>query len=190
MATTFRARKRGVSYSEALAAAYASAPESEVILDTLEFRHPSFVDSLGNPVAPRVVNDLQSLTATLEAGAPMNPGATVVFQPVSFKFTRPKESESSNSPEITLTVDNVARILIPYLDMAKESTAPIYVTWRPYLLSDLTSPHMDPPLTLSLRAVTADMTTVTATAGFADMVNRRFPASEYTAIKFPGLVAR
>ena len=187
---TFRPTRRGVSYSEALAAAYASAPESEIILDTLEFRHPAFRDSLGANVAPRVVNDLRPLTATLESGAPLDGGAAVLFQPVSFKFTRPSESESSSSPEVSLTVDNASRILIPYLDMAKESIVPIYVTWRPYLISDLSTPHMVPPLTLTIRSVSTNMTTVTATARFADMVNRRFPASEYTAIKFPGLVAR
>lgn len=189
MTVSFRPRKRGVSYSEALAAAYASAPESEIILDTLEFRHPSFIVG-GVPMAPRVVNDFQPLTAFLESSAPINPGEEVEFKPVHFKFTRPRESDNSNTPEVSLTVDNVARILIPYLDMAKNSMTPILVTWRPYLISDLSGPHMDPPLTLSLKAVSANMTTVNATAGFADLVNRRFPASEYTAVKFPGLVIR
>lgn len=185
----YRATRKGITYSEALAAAYASAPEDEVVLDTLEFRHPTFVDG-GSPFAIRVVNDHSSLTATLEDDAPLNPGATVEFAAVYFAFTRPGESDSGSLPEVEITVDNVARHLMPYLDAAKESREPIQVTWRPYLASDLTGPHMNPPLTLTLRSVSCGMTTVTARAGYGDLTNRRFPAIEYTAKKFPGLSAR
>lgn len=185
----YRTPHRGITYSEALAAAYASTPEDEVLLDTIEFRHPTFLDN-GAPFAVRVVNDHSALTATLEDDAPMNPGETVEFLPCYFQFTRPPESESGSTPEVSLTVQNVTRYLMPWLDSAKESRIPIEVTWRPYLESDLTGPHMNPPLTLVLRNVTCDMMTVTATAGYGDLTNRRFPAIEYTSAKFPGLTAR
>ena len=126
----YRASRKGISYSEALAAAYASAPTDEVILDTLEFRHPAFLDN-GTPFGIRVVNDHSDLTATLEADAPLNPGASVLFYGVYFTFTRPSESDSGSVPEVEITVDNVARHLMQYLDAAKESRVPIEVTWRP-----------------------------------------------------------
>lgn len=185
-----RPPRRGVTYSEALAAAYASAPEDEIVLDTLEFLHPSFVDENGSPVAVRVVNDHLPLTARLEAGAPLNGGEEVEFKNVYFTFRRPPESESASLPEVELQVDNVARVLIPYLDAAKESRVPITMIWRPYLTSDLSGPHMNPPLSLTLRSVGGDMNRLTARAGFSDLSNRRFPASEYTAKKFPGLTVR
>lgn len=191
MATTFRPRKRGISYSEALAAAYASAPETEILLDTLEFRHPAFVDPVtGDPIGLRAVNDHTELSAFLEADAPLDAGAEVTFYPVAFKFSRPSESNSSNAPELQLQVDNAARILVPYLDLARSSRSSILVTWRQYLASDLTTPHMLPPLTMTLKSVVADMNTVSASAGFADLTNRRFPAIEYTSLKFPGLSVR
>jgi hypothetical protein len=185
----YRTARRGITYSEALAAAYASAPEAEVILDTLEFRHPLFLEG-GSPFGIRVVNDHSNLTATLEADAPLNPGAAVLFYAVYFQFVRPSESESGSVPEVEITVDNVARHLMQYLDAAKGSRSPISVTWRPYLASDLTAPHMNPPLTLTLRNVQCNMTTVTARAGYGDLTNRRFPAIEYTSKKFPQLTAR
>lgn len=185
----YRAARKGITYSEALAAAYASAPEDEVILDTLEFRHPLFQDN-GVPFGIRGVNDHQDLVATLEADAPLNPGETVTFYAVYFTFTRPDESDSGSVPEIEISIDNVARHLMYYLDAAKESRIPIEVTWRPYLVSDLTGPHMNPPLTLTLRNVSCNMTSVTARAGYGELTNRRFPAIEYTAKKFPGLSAR
>lgn len=190
MATSFRPSRRGVSYSQALTAAYASVTEDEVILDTLEFRHPAFVDGNGDPMAVRVVNDHTSLLAYLEADAPMNPGEEVTYSPVAFRFSRPDESNSDKMPEIQIQVDNAARVLIPYLDLAVTGKDLIYVTWRQYLASDLSTPHMLPPLTMTLKQVSADMNVVTATAGFADLSNRRFPTLEYTRSKFKSLAAR
>lgn len=185
----YRTPKRGVTYSEALAQAYASAPEDEVVLDTLEFRHPTFIEA-GVPFAVRVVNDHTDLEATLEDDAPLDGGEEVTFRAVYFTFVRPPETESGSTPEVEISVNNVARHLMQYLDAAKESRDPIEVTWRPYLASDLTGPHMNPPLTLTLRSITCDMMNVTARAGFGDLTNRRFPAIEYTSTKFPGLAAR
>jgi hypothetical protein len=185
----YRTPKRGVSYSEAISSAYASAPETEVLLDTLEFRHASFV-AAGLPYAARVVNDHTNLLAYLEPDAPIDPGAEVTFYATRFLLARPSETDSGSTPEIEITVDNAARVLVPYLDAAKESRDPIQVTWRPYLPSDLTAPHITPPLTLSLRAVSVNMNQVVARAGFGNMTNRRFPALEYLATKHPGLAAR
>lgn len=188
--TSFRTPKRGVSYSEALAAAYASAPDVEPILDTLEFRHPLFVDDDGNPTSVFIVHDHDPLIATLEVDAPLFGGEEVTFQPVQFEFSRPAETESSASPEIAISVDNVARVLVPYLDLARDSKELIHVTWRPYLPSDLTTPHMVPPLTLTVTSVSVNMQSVSLKAGFADLTNRRFPSREYTSKLFPGLSAR
>jgi hypothetical protein len=185
----YRTARKGIVYSEALAAAYASAPEDEVVLNTLEFRHPTFLEG-GLPFAIRVVNDHSNLIATLEADAPLEASSEVQFFAVYFQLRRPSESDSGSVPEVEITVDNVARHLMTYLDGAKSSRDPIQVTWRPYLASDLTGPHMNPPLTLSLRSVSCNMTTVTARAGYGDLTNRRFPAIEYTSKKFPGLTAR
>lgn len=181
---TMRPPRKGVSYSDALTAAYASAGEDEVTLDTLEFIHPSFDGSV------RVVNDRTPLLAFLEVTAPLNPGEEVEFKPVDFRFTRQSETDSGSLPELELFVDNVAQTLIPYLDLAKESRVPIIMIWRPYLASDTSGPHMDPVISLTLRGVFADMNSVSARAGFTDLTNLRYPASEYTSRKFPGLVVR
>lgn len=185
-----RPPRRGVSYSEALAAAYASAPEDEVVLDTIELLHPSFRDDAGQPTGVRVVNDHSNLTATLEADAPLNGGEAVTFFRCYFTFRRPPETESANLPEVELQVDNVSRVLVPYLELAKTSRSPVTLIYRPYLASDLSGPHMDPPLRLTLKNIGGNMNSLTARAGFSDMANRRFPGLEYTARTFPMLVAR
>lgn len=190
MPPVMRPPRKGVAYSEALTKAYASNDEDEVTFDTLEFLHPTFLDTSGNPMGIRVVCDNEDLNAFLEDDAPLNPGEEVLFSHAFFAFKRQAETESGQVPQVELQVDNVARILIPYLDMAKESRTAITVIWRPYLESDLSGPHMNPVLTLVLSNVTGDMNSLNARAGFVNLTNRRFPASEYTSRKFPELSVR
>lgn len=203
---TMRTPRLGVSYSEAIATAYSTAPEEEIIFDTLEFQHPSFADDGGGSggggdggdsggpggddpgrflSTVRVVNDHVDLVAGLEGT-----GEMVTFTACYFKFTRPEESASSSMPEVQIQVDNIANILIPRLKGAIQSRVPIKMIWRPYLQSDLSGPHMLPVLTLTLRSIKTNMNSMTATAGFTDLSNRRFPANEYTSRLFPGLVVR
>ena len=166
--------------SDALEEAYASAPSSEVILHTLEIRHSSFTAPI------RVVRDFHDFTATLEITAPVDPGSEVTFIAMAFDFSLP-DVEKAISPEIDISLDNVSGELIGYLDAAAQTPDLIEVTYRPYLASDPSGPQMNPPLTLVIRSVTADIFRVLARAGFADLANRKFPNEVYDAERFPGL---
>lgn len=165
---------------EALKEAYASAPSSEVILHTLEIRHSDFTQPI------RVVRDYNDFDAYLESDAPENPGELVTFIAMSFDFIMPEVSKST-SPEIEISLDNVSGEIIGYLDSAAQSPDLIEVTYRPYLLSDISGPQMNPPLTLVIRSVTADVFRVRAVAGYADLSNRKFPNEVYTSERFAGL---
>lgn len=186
---TFLPERRGVQLSEALAEAYAVAPEDVVILHTLEFLHSAFVDDDGNPSAARIVKAHDPITATLESTAPVNASEAVMFVGVDFEFSLPDEGDDGSVPEIQVKIDNVAKYLIPYLDLASESLDPITVIYRPYLSTDLSLPHVLPPLKMTLRGISADVFAVTATASFGDLANRRFPFLTYKKAKFPGLSA-
>lgn len=167
---------------DALKEAYASAPAVEVIMHTLELRHPSFDE----PV--RVVRDQSDFVAYLEDDAPENPGEQVTFVAFAFDFTMPDVVKSS-SPEIEIVLDGISGEIVQYLDTAAQSGELIEVTYRPYLASDTSGPSMNPPLTLVIRSVTADVFRVRARAGYADLANRKFPNEVYDTERFPGLVA-
>lgn len=186
----FKPVKKGVRMSEAIAEAYASAPDDVVILHTLEMIHPDFVDSSGSPTSARVVRQLRPITAQLEASAPMNPNTYVEFQGVYFDITLPSEEDSGTTGELQLVIDNAMGVLTPYLDAASDSLTPIKVIYRPYLSNDLEAPHIDPVLTMTLRNISADLFKVTARAGFGDLTNRRFPYALYNRAEHPGLAAR
>lgn len=179
-----RPPRQGVTLSDAITEAYASAPEQELIYDTLEFNHPLFVDDTGAPMPVRVVNDHANLAAKLESGL------TVLFYACYFKFTRPEQAATGSAPEVQVQVDNVAHLLMPYMEKVITSRIPVTMTWRPYLASDLSGPHILPVMTLELRNVQADTSSMTAKAGFSNLTNFRFPGNEYKSIQFPGLTVR
>ena len=172
--------------SEALREAYASAPCNVIILHTLEIRHPDFRDEAGNSTAIRVVRDQQDLFARLEASAPINAGQQVRFVAMGFELDLPPV-DTAPVPEIVVTLDNVSREIVRHLDAAAESQAVIEITYRPYLSNDLEGPQMDPPITLVLTEVEADVQRVTARARMMDIGNKAFPSRSYTAREFPGL---
>ena len=165
---------------------YASAPSDEVVLHTLELRHPAFVDEQNNPTAVRVVRDHADLTARLEATAPVDAGLMVTFVAMGFELELPPV-DTAPVPEISVTLDNVSREIVKHLDAAAGSPEKVEVTYRPYLASDLEGPQMDPPISLVLTEVEADLFSVTGRARILDVGNKAFPSDTYTAKRFPGL---
>ncbi|MCM1323369.1 MAG: DUF1833 domain-containing protein [Acetobacter sp.] len=172
--------------SEALKEAYASAPSDVILLHTLELRHPSFVDENGKPTAIRVVRDNVNHICTLEDSAPLDAGKEVEFIAMGFDLELPP-IEAIPVPEITLTLDNVSTEIIQYLDRAVETQDMIEMTYRPYLSNDLSGPQMNPPITLVITEITADISKISATARMMDIGNKSFPAENYTVKKYPGL---
>lgn len=174
---------------DAIREAYASAPADEVILNTLELRHPTFLDEEGQPMAVRVVCDQKDLVARLEDSAPMNAGEAVTFIAVAFQMTLPP-IETVAVPELDLAVDNVSTELMKYLDAAVQDPNPIACTYRPYLAGDPLTPRMDPPPTFELRDVKANVMRVTGRCRVGIDLQRAFPMPLYTTGAFPGLVNR
>lgn len=166
--------------TQAIKEAYASAPANVVIYHTLEFRHSAFTTPI------RVVRDFANLTATLESTAPLDPSTAVLFVGFAFNFTKPEVS-SAGVPQITIEIDNVDRSIVANIEAAMATTELVQCTYREYLSTDLTAPQNNPPLTMTVMSVTADVFKITATAGFPDLMNKRFPTTEYDAEVFPGL---
>jgi hypothetical protein len=167
---------------QAILEAYASAPDNVIILHTLEFRHSAF----SAPI--RVVRDHADLTATLEASAPLNAGQAVFFSRFAFELVRPEVS-STGVPQCTIEIDNVNRAIVANIEAALTTTSPILVTYREFISSDLSGPQNDPPITLSVLSVTADVFRIKAVCGFHDLVNRRFPTLAFDSETFSGLAS-
>lgn len=168
--------------SQALKEAYASAPANVVIYHTLELRHPAFTTPI------RVVCDHADLVATLESGAPVNPGQQVTFVRFAFNFTKP-EISPNGVPQLTIEIDNVDRSIVANIEAAMTTSDMVQATYREYISTDLTAPQNDPPIHMTIMSISADVFKVSAVAGFPDLINRRFPTTEYDSETFPGLLA-
>lgn len=180
---TYLPSRGGVLLSEAYAEAAARARLDRVMLATYELRHSSFT-------AVRIVNDYQNFTGTLEATAPVDPGAAVEFIALPIQISGPEEGDNNEAPAISITIDNVSRILAEQLDLAVASLEPIYITERIYASDEPEAPAVLPVLTLVLREAEVSENRVTARAAFYDPTNRGFPKQEYTTELYPGLSAR
>ena len=167
--------------TQAIKEAYASAPSNIIIYHTIELWHPAF----SAPI--RVVRDYVDLTATLEASAPRDASTAVTFVAFNFEFTKPEVS-STGLPEVTLTMDNVDRAIVANIEAALSTTDLVTVIYREFISSNLTAPQNNPPLSLIITSVVADLYKVTAVASFPNLMNKRFPTLEYSAETFVGLL--
>ena len=92
-------------------------------------------------------------------------------------------------PTCTIEIDNVDRLILSQLDVAVMSGSPITILYRQYLSSGLTiGPENQPVLMMTALSVSATPMRIKMTAGFPDMVNRKFPAQEYDPEVFTGLI--
>lgn len=168
--------------SAAIREAYASAPVDDVVYHTLEFWHSAF----SAPI--RVVRDNEALDARLEATAARNPAEVVAFVAYAFEVVPPEQSTSA-LPQCVIEIDNVSRDILAQIDLAVASAEPVTVIYRSFLSSDLDSgPENDPPLEMTISAISATAFRIRATAGFTDLLNQRFPSMDYDLERFPGLM--
>ena len=178
-----RERVLQAGLTQAIREAYASAPSDTVVFHTLEIGHPAFSEPI------RVVRDRQMLTARLEASAPRQGGQLVNFVGFAFDIVPPEVTHTA-VPQCVIELDNVSREIVAHIEQAISSPELITVTYRAYLSDDLTAPENDPPLTLTVLAISANVFRVRATCGFPNLANKRFPGLDYTAEVFPGLISQ
>jgi hypothetical protein len=96
------------------------------------------------------------------------------------------EFAEGKPPECNVTIDNVARLLIPYLNNAVRTRADLVAIWRQWR-SDMTDAPCFGPITFTVRRVTVNGTRVQGVAKLDDLVNMKFPRRVYTIGQFPGL---
>lgn len=169
--------------SAAIKEAYASAPVDQVIYHTLEIWHPLF------SVPIRVVSNATDISAKIEAGAPRDAGATVTFVGYAFTLVLPEQTTSA-VPSCAIEIDNVDRSIVAAIDAVITDSRPITVMYRAYLSFDLAiGPENLPVLTMTMLTCNATPFRIRASAGFPDLLNKKFPNVDYELETFPGLAA-
>lgn len=181
---TYLTAVNGVQLSEALAEAAVYAPIHRAMLNTLELRHPT----LAAPV--RIVVNHENILATLEADAPADASTEVEFLAAYVESAILEESDNAATPEIQLTIGNVAGLMSEALRAAEDSLVPWEITERVYASDDLSAPHKLPVLTLELSSAEMLGSTLKVTASYGDHVNVAIPRLTFKSTEYPGLTAR
>ncbi|WP_127088323.1 DUF1833 family protein [Aquabacter cavernae] len=171
-------------YTDAWAEAVASAPADVDLHVTLELQHPAIIEA-GLQIAVRLVLDEVDRVLGIEPGALFNPGTMQTFRRCAFSASAP-EVAVGRTPECTVTIDNVADQLTPYLNAAIEVRADLLLVYREYR-SDVTAEPSYGPIEFVVRQVTISGSTVTGKARLADLANLSFPRRIYRPAQFPGL---
>lgn len=187
---TYLPPRAGISISEAIAESYSQATVGDVQLYTLEIHHSDFRDDDGNPTAARLVNDWVDHDLTLEASAPLNGGEEVTFKGLPFKASLPEETDTGAPAAVSIEVENVSREITVLLDQAIPSMEPVLMIIREYMSSDTSAPHKLPVVKMYLSNIVVTPTSITASATFGNLTNRRFPGVRYTRQTHPGLAAK
>lgn len=170
------------SLSEAIREAYATSPIDAVLLHTLEIRNPNFTTPI------RIVMAQPDRYLTLEPGADIDPGESVLFTAFAFDFDMPQLTDGK-PPSMGITIDNVSRDVLYYIDLASQNPESTQVVYRLFLDSDHSTPQNIPPIIMDVGTVTVDAFSIRFQATFGDLANRTFPGLTYTSFAFPGLVA-
>lgn len=158
----------------------------EIILHTIELRHPHFTSEKGGHISIFLVKDYTELLARLETTHPTHGGKQVLFNPVAFELTPPSK-ETAVVPELQLNIDNVSSELMPYLDLAVSEEIPIKVIYREYILSDLEYPSKE-PIIFEASVTTTTLTSMSTTCSMTNISTKSMPSIEYTSANFPNLV--
>ncbi len=176
-----------------LQAAYASNPVNNIILETIEFHHPAFVDQQGINKPFRFVSSNSSITPVdcpLEAAAPVDAGKTVTFEPGPFAITPPSKTDNGYS-DLQITLADVTMEVEEQLDNAVNSPGQLKTYYRLYVMDVDTGAITGPenvPFEWSLQGASCEDGVMTATATLVDIANKPFPYFLYTPAFAPGLV--
>lgn len=165
--------------------ANASVPPDVMLYFTLELQHLAFLEG-ETPIAIRAVTDVyEDMDFTIEDGAVMNGGETVTFKAIPFSAEMPEVAEK-RMPECAITIDNVARELIPYLEEAVTMQADLVCLYREYRSDDVSEPCFG-PVQFVMRGVEVNGATVRGMARIDDLANTKFPRRVYTIQEFAAL---
>lgn len=174
--------RNGVTFTEAYLEASAAAPINRAMLNTFDLYHPL----VGHIY---FVADQTNLFANLEADAGNSRGGDQIeFLACPLRVKPPEESDTADTPDIILQVDNLSGLVSDALRLTRGSLVPWMIANRIYASDDLSGPAQLPPYVVEIVNAAIDETTVELTCNFGDAGNLGVPALTFNRIDYPGLV--
>jgi hypothetical protein len=174
-----------MSMSAAHTEAYARADVNVIHVYLVEMRHDAFpLDIL------RFVNHDKDITHTLEATAPVNPGAPVTFVGRAGSVAEGSSDGEADSP-FNILLDGVWEDYQPFLYNAAQDTTSttVEVTIRiiGYNIDTETVVGVAGVLNAELLNAKMDLTNINLVSGYSNSANVAFPSVYFTPENSPGL---
>ena len=154
---------------------YTTAPVDELLYHTLEIVHPSFIDAASQPFSVRLVRDYAPLAARLEATAPLNPGADVVFSAAGFELTLPDIADNGRQGEASISIAALPAEIEDAIAAAAMSGEAVTLIYRIYHSADLTTPAQTPPARLYVSSVEPSAAGTRVVAAFRRLAGTQVP---------------
>lgn len=154
-----------------LSIVYASAPDSEVIIPTLEIQIPT-----GDPI--RICADFEDHVLGVD-------GVYHLFEAGAISIALPKK-DTSGQQALTFGIANVSGRAQRYVDEALESGAQVKLIYREYLISDKSEPARR-PYEMVLSGGQLEGGEAVFEGSYYDLLNAAWPRERYTAQNAPGL---
>lgn len=153
---------------------YSSAPAAEVLVPTLEITHPTAFDPI------RICAGFSDIVASTEES-----GEEVTFYAAGIDISLP-DMDTSGQQVLNFAIGNVTGIAQASIDAAITAGGEVTVTYRPYLLSDLSGPA-DVPMVMTMVGGSITGSVVQIQAAYFDLLNTAWPRDRYNLIFSPGL---
>ena len=172
---------------QAIAEAYACAPQDVLILHTLEINHKTFNRPACVARWSGVGPEVEVFRCRLEGNALYNPGEVVEFVGLPFELVPPEKSETTPG-EISLRVSGIGYELDNDLEAAALGGSAISCIYRSFIHGEeLKGPaEVWPGITLTGPS-SEGADNMTATGAVLNWINRKY-GRKYTPEGYPGLV--
>lgn len=150
---------------------YASAPDDELILITLELR-------LSADHVLRVVQGFENQTLAVD-------GVYHEFTAAAISVALPS-SNTSGQQSLRFSIGGINNIVQRYVDEALENKTPITLIYREYLESDKSAPARQ-PYVMVMSGIQLEGDEAQFEASYWDILNYAWPRQRYTEETAPGI---
>lgn len=150
-----------------------AAGSTDVILNTVEI----FSDAWDDPIVLVQDNSDHEIITEDER--------TLIAKQCGMAVALPKR-DNTGAQNLTFAVDGARPEASGLIRSAIRDQVPVYLTYRCYLLSDLSEPA-ETPYYLVVRSMQAQADHIELTAGLFDLIDMRWPRNVYNSINAPGL---
>jgi len=178
---TYQPAERGAQLSWELLEGVVTVPLERALLSAFEIYHPL-------SGRHRYVADEQNLLATIEPGAPADANEEVLWEALPVTVGKPEQSAAAASPNVSLSLDNVAGLMAKEMDKTRGSLDPWVVTERLYASDDTGGPAVLPPTVMYISNVRLQDAAVVITASYGEPANVDVPKTTFNRFEYPGLM--